>query len=181
MLEKRIPEPGDCVHDNLEYAPSGSLETYSTSSEESYWWQHEACGPLRFEPAAKPNSEMTLKVHVSPPMPRVGQVVIFRIDASDLDARISRRCPTVSYGKNIGGQSCGISVDRCDPIYGTWKLPAPAPADRHRFEFRYTYREAGAYTATFDIHSGGGYIPFCGFPNPFSDIVRATVEFVVVP
>ena len=180
-LEERVPGPTDCFHDNLTYGPTGSLSTYSTSAEEGYWRLHEACGPFRFEPDPEPNRVMTLNVNVTPAMPHVGEAVTFRIDASDQDAQISRQCPTVSYGKNIGGQACGISQNQCEAYYGTWKPPDPALEDRYLFEFRYAYLEPGAYTATFDIHSGSGYKPLCGFQNPFSDIVRAAVELVVLP
>jgi hypothetical protein len=124
---------------------------------------------------------MTLEIEVTPPMPRVGHVVTFRINAKDEDAQISRNCPTVSYGKNVGGPACGISLNQCPVVYGTWNRLAPAPLDRHEFVFRIAYRDPGPYTATFEIYSGGGYKPFCGFPNPYSDIVLATVELVIIP
>ena len=177
---KRIPGPGDCIG-SVEYGPPGFLTTSSASSEALGWVHDEACGPLRFEPSPEPNREMRLDIEVTPSMPRAGQVVTFRINAVDKDAQISRNCPAVSYGANVGGPQCGISLDHCPVFYGTWNRLTPAPSDRHEFEFRNTYRDPGAYTATFEIYSGSGYKPFCGFPNPYSDIVLATVELVVIP
>lgn len=171
--------PRDCRH-TVTHISGGAYST-GESSDAQFWANDPSCGPLRFTPSPDPNREMTLDVKVSPSMPRVGQNVTFRITAEDPDARISERCPTVSYGENLGGQHCGISLNQCPVFYGTWNPPAPGAPDRNEFEFRIVYREPGPHTAVFDIHSGSGYKPFCGFPNPYSDIVRATVKLVVVP
>ncbi len=180
--KEKVPGPGDCRHHNsLAYGPNGHLYWVGISSDEGYWIHYQGCGPLTFDPRPDSNSEMAIDVEVSPSMPRVGQVVSFHIDARDIDARISSQCSVASYGENIGGPACLTSVDEREAIYGIWKPPPAAPPDRHEFEFRFAYRESGAYTATFDIYSGSGYKPICGFPNPFSDIMRVTVALVVVP
>ncbi len=103
---------------------------------------------------------------------------MFRISAHDSDAPVNRICYEISYGEGIGGPVCGTSVDQCQVFYGTWKPPAPADS-QHEFEFAHTYEKPGKYTAHFTIRSGSGYMPVCGVPNPYSDIVTATVQFEV--
>ncbi|MGH8512588.1 MAG: hypothetical protein ACREV8_01295 [Gammaproteobacteria bacterium] len=171
--------PQDCTHTVTHV--SGGAYSDGESSDAQFSAHDPACGLLRFTPSPYPNQQMTLDVEVTPPIPRVGQQVTFRITAEDPDARVDRRCPTVSFGENLGGQHCGISLNECPVFFGTWNPPPPSAPDRQEFEFRIVYREPGPYTASFDIHSGSGYKPFCGFANPYSDIVRAMVKLVVLP
>lgn len=106
-----------------------------------------ACGSFRWDPAPGANQRMTLEVTVSPPNPRVGELVTFTFIVSD-DA--TPRLERADYGD---GTTPPLADSRCEGRppegFGPWTPPEQRPGsftltDQHVYSRpgTYLYRNA---------------------------------------
>ena len=132
------------------------------------------CGPFYWDPAPD-NQPMTVEVELITSNPTVGQIVEFRVVASD-DSDIDRDCVGTAYGDDKGAY-CARSSPSCRPgpsMYGAWS-PPEKQIDRYEKVFSHIYDKAGTYTASFTLRSKEG----CDGPNPYRSEGTESVTFSV--
>ena len=114
-----------------------------------------ACGPFRWDPPLPPDKPLIVAVSVSPPSPRAGDAVTFRVTVDDPDGNqlVSRDLGVADYGD--GTPVTGVAAHRdCLQLYGTHTPPAPV-AVHEEVTFQHVYAAPGTYTATFTYRSLG--------------------------
>lgn len=112
-----------------------------------------ACGPFRWDPQPT-NRPMTIIVRPSTTTARVGETVVFDVEATD-DTKIDPGdCGNISsFGDEEFGEG-GCDVDCLyPPRYGPWDPPAPTEG-RITERFAHAYQRPGTYQARFTYHSG---------------------------
>ena len=135
-------------------APATTVPATTTSLACRNSWDP-ACGPLRWDPNPGPNKPLTVAVTVSPPSPKAGDTVTFRVtvDDPDGDQLLSRDLGTVDYGD--GTPVTGVSGHRdCLQLYGPHTPPDPVLV-HEEITFQHVYATPGTYTATFTYRSLG--------------------------
>ena len=111
-----------------------------------------ACGPAYWDPPPGPNEPLTVEVVFTPSQPQPGDEVVFRVTATDPDARIDRECnSSVSYGDGRDPSQCVTSAS-CVARYGPWTPPDRVP-DRYETTYTHRYEAVGDFTARFSFQS----------------------------
>jgi hypothetical protein len=133
-----------------------------------------ACGPFRWDPQPV-NDPMAVEVRVLTARPKVGQIVEFRLVATD-DGRIERDCVGTSFGDDKEPFCAGSSASCVagPGQYGPW-----TPPEKHleRFEkvFSHTYDKAGTYAVSFTVRP----LTACGQPDPYANSGEASTEITI--
>ncbi len=131
-----------------------------------------ACGPLVWDPPPGPNQPLTVKVTVTPEVPKAGEIVTFHVVVDDPDGGILQGYQdTVDYGDGSPFLGAGGHLD-CFPGYGPWD--SAARPVHEELVFKHVYEHAGTYPATFKFTTYGNcaYGPSHGKATPTITVTK---------
>jgi hypothetical protein len=135
-----------------------------------------ACGPFRWDPDPGPNEDITAQFSYSPPNPRAGEQVSFRIVSHDVDAMPVGVC-SANFGN--GGFVCDprpqVDPSFCKKQYGPWTPPARQEGSNDE-TLTNTYTQPGTYDVTINVRSAAGE---CN--NPYASTLQLTATVIVTP
>jgi hypothetical protein len=118
------------------------------------------CGKFRFDPSVDDDAKTTVKVAITPPNPKPDELVKFRIVAVDDDSQ-ELFLGTYSFSSEGPGVIADDFHGTCPKAYGAWDPPDEKEGTLGK-TISHRYREAGTYTATFQVisHSYGEKHPW---------------------
>lgn len=140
-LQEQVPHRAD----DLPHAPPGASASCGAS-----------VAGVGVDPGgeAERNQPLVVEVCVEPLKAKVGQGVVFRVTATDGDARIiTEGCgaPTATFGDEEGAVT-GQCMAACAAPSRFGSKPQPE-AGKHQATYRHAYAEPGTYTARFSFQS----------------------------